>query len=102
MAIVSVVALSFIVLMFRVYSCYFDRVMAASLGMNVILLDYMLTTRTAMLWLGVQVVGVIQVVGLLIAPSNGLFALRPTPKYALGLIRVRRDDFDRLFSFRKI
>ena len=54
----------------------FDRVMAASLGMNVILLDYMLTTCTAMVVVtGVQVVGVIQVVGLLIAPGATAYLL---------------------------
>ena len=77
MAIVSVVVLSFIVLMFRSLQLVtFDRVMAASLGMNVILLDYMLTTCTAMVVVtGVQVVGVIQVVGLLIAPGATAYLL---------------------------
>ncbi len=71
MAIVSVTVISFIILAFRSLQLVtFDRVMAASLGMNVVLLDYMLTTCTAMVVVtGVQVVGVIQVVGLLIAPA---------------------------------
>ncbi len=77
MAIVSVVVLSFIVLMFRSLQLVtFDRVMAASLGMNVLVLDYMLTTCTAMVVVtGVQVVGVIQVVGLLIAPAATAYLL---------------------------
>ena len=77
MAIVAVVVLAFIVLMFRSLQLVtFDRVMAASLGMNVILLDYMLTTCTAMVVVtGVQVVGVIQVVGLLIAPAATAYLL---------------------------
>ena len=77
MAIVAVVVLVFIVLMFRSLQLVtFDRVMAASLGMNVILLDYMLTTCTAMVVVtGVQVVGVIQVVGLLIAPAATAYLL---------------------------
>ena len=85
MAIVSVVVLSFVVLMFRSLQLItFDRVMAASLGMNVILLDYMLTTCTAMVVVtGVQVVGVIQVVGLLIAPAATAYLLCDRLKHML-------------------
>ena len=92
MAIVSVVVLSFIVLMFRSLQLLtFDRVMAASLGMNVILLDYMLTTCTAMVVVtGVQVVGVL-VIGSWTFVSAGLvfFTLKATK-----LLRVSAEDED--------
>ena len=90
MAIVSVVVLSFVVLMFRSLQLItFDRVMAASLGMNVILLDYMLTTCTAMVVVtGVQVVGVIQVVGLLIAPAATAYLLCDRLKHMLWVSAV--------------
>jgi len=77
MAVVTIVVLTFVILAFRQLQLIsFDRVMAASIGVNVVLLDYMLTTCTAMVVVtGVQVVGIIQVVGLLIAPGATAYLL---------------------------
>jgi len=77
MGMVTIVVLAFVILAFRhLQVVSFDRVMAASIGINVVLLDYMLTTCTAMVVVtGVQVVGIIQVVGLLIAPGATAYLL---------------------------
>ena len=77
MAVVAIVVLTFVILAFRQLQLIsFDRVMAASIGINVVLIDYMLTTCTAMVVVtGVQVVGIIQVVGLLIAPGATAYLL---------------------------
>src|SRR5690606_34885480 len=48
----------------------FDRVMAASIGVSVIGFDYLLTTCTSFVVVGaVNMVGVIQVVGLMVTPA---------------------------------
>ena len=77
MAFVAVVVLSFVILAFRSLQLItFDRVMAASLGLNVLALDYMLTTCTSLVVVsGVHVVGVILVVGLLITPAATAYLL---------------------------
>jgi len=75
--VITIIVLAFVILSFRPLQLIsFDRVMAASIGVNVLLFDYMLTTCTAMVVVtGVQVVGIIQVVGLLIAPGATAYLL---------------------------
>jgi len=77
MAFVAVVVFSFVILTFRSLQLItFDRVMAASIGINVLALDYMLTTCTSLVVVsGVHVVGVILVVGLLITPAATAYLL---------------------------
>ncbi len=77
MAIVVVVVLGLIVLFYRPLQLItFDRVMAASLGIPVLLMDYMLTACTSLVVVsGVNVVGVILVVGLLIIPAGTAYLL---------------------------
>ena len=73
----AVVVLSFVILSFRSLQLItFDRVMAASIGIPVLALDYMLTTCTSLVVVsGVHVVGVILVVGLLITPAGTAYLL---------------------------
>jgi Mn-dependent DtxR family transcriptional regulator len=54
----------------------FDRVMAASIGIPVLLLDYLLTACTSMVVVsGVNIVGIVLVVGLLITPAATAYLL---------------------------
>lgn len=70
-AIISAVILTLIVLFFRYFQItVFDPVMAASIGIPVILIDYILTTSVSLVVVSaVTMVGVILVVGLLITPA---------------------------------
>lgn len=77
MACVATVVLAVIVLFFRQLQLVsFDPVMAASIGMPVVALNYLLTTCTSLVVVsGVNVVGVILVVGLLIIPAGTAYLL---------------------------
>ncbi len=77
MAIVTVFVLAVYILFFRSLQLVaFDRVLAASIGIPVLLVDYMLTACTSFVVVsGVNVVGVILVVGLLIIPAATAYLL---------------------------
>ena len=69
--IVTAGVLSMVILLFRHFQLTtFDPVMAASIGIPVVLLDYMLTGAVSLVVVsGVGMVGIILVVGLLITPA---------------------------------
>lgn len=73
----SALVLSVIILFFRHFQLSsFDPVMAASIGMPVLLLDYALTTCVSLVVVSaVSMVGVILVVGLLITPAATAYLL---------------------------
>lgn len=70
-AFVAAIVLSVIVIFFRYFQISaFDPVMAASIGIPVVLIDYVLTTSVSLVVVSaVTMVGVILVVGLLITPA---------------------------------
>lgn len=76
-AISAGIVLSIIVLFFRQFQLTsFDPVMAASIGMPVVLIDYALTTCVSLVVVSaVSMVGVILVVGLLITPAASAYLL---------------------------
>jgi len=76
-AIASGLVLSIVVLLFRQFQIIsFDPVMAASIGLPVVLLDYLLTTCVSLVVVSaVSMVGVILVVGLLITPAATAYLL---------------------------
>lgn len=73
----SALVLSLVVLLFRHFQLIsFDPVMAASIGLPVVLLDYLLTTCVSLVVVSaVSMVGVILVVGLLITPAATAYLL---------------------------
>lgn len=75
--IVAGVVLTVILLFFRYFQLTsFDPVMAASIGLPVVLLDYVLTTCVSLVVVSaVSMVGVILVVGLLITPAATAYLL---------------------------
>jgi ABC-type Mn2+/Zn2+ transport system permease subunit/Mn-dependent DtxR family transcriptional regulator len=75
--IVSASVLAVVILFFRHFQITsFDPVMAASIGLPVLLLDYLLTTCVSLVVVsGVSMVGVILVVGLLITPAASAYLL---------------------------
>lgn len=75
--IVAALVLSIIILLFRQFQIIaFDPVMAASIGLPVVLLDYLLTTCVSLVVVSaVSMVGVILVVGLLITPAATAYLL---------------------------
>jgi manganese/iron transport system permease protein/iron/zinc/copper transport system permease protein len=75
--IVAAVVLTLVLLFFRQLQLVsFDPVMAASIGLPVVLLDYLLTTAVALVVVsGVTMVGVILVVALLITPASTAYML---------------------------
>lgn len=77
MALVATVVFSVIILFFRqLQLASFDPVMAASIGIPVVLLDYVLTTCTSLVVVSaVNIVGVILVVGLLVTPAATAYLL---------------------------
>ncbi|MEQ8785298.1 MAG: iron chelate uptake ABC transporter family permease subunit [Pirellulaceae bacterium] len=77
MALVAAVVLSVVILLFRpLQMVAFDRVMAASIGIPVLLVDYLLTMCTSMVVVsGVNIVGVILVVAMLITPAATAYLL---------------------------
>lgn len=76
-AIVAAAVLSVILLFFRQFQVTsFDPIMAASIGMPVLLIDYALTTCVSLVVVSaVSMVGVILVVGLLITPAATAYLL---------------------------
>jgi manganese/iron transport system permease protein/iron/zinc/copper transport system permease protein len=76
-ALVAAVVLSLIILFFRHFQISaFDPVMAASIGLPIVLLDYLLTTCVSLVVVSaVSMVGVILVVGLLITPAATAYLL---------------------------
>jgi manganese/iron transport system permease protein/iron/zinc/copper transport system permease protein len=76
-AIVAAGVLSVVILFFRsLQLTSFDPVMAASLGVPVVLFDYLLTTCTSFVVVsGVTMLGVILVVGLLLTPAATAYLL---------------------------
>jgi manganese/iron transport system permease protein/iron/zinc/copper transport system permease protein len=76
-AIAAALVLSVIVLFYRQFQLTsFDPVMAASIGMPVVLIDYALTTCVSLVVVSaVSMVGVILVVGLLITPAATAYLL---------------------------
>lgn len=76
-AFVAAFVLSVIVLFFRDFQLTtFDPVMAASIGISVLLVDYVLTTCVSLVVVSaVSMVGVILVVGLLITPAATAYML---------------------------
>jgi manganese/iron transport system permease protein/iron/zinc/copper transport system permease protein len=76
-AFTAVIVLSIIILFFRHFQiATFDPVMAASIGLPVLFLDYVLTTCVSLVVVSaVSMVGVILVVGLLITPAATAYLL---------------------------
>ncbi|MFC1834276.1 iron chelate uptake ABC transporter family permease subunit [Thermodesulfobacteriota bacterium] len=76
-AIAAAIVLSVVVLFFRQFQLTsFDPVMAASIGMPVLLIDYALTSCVSLVVVSaVSMVGVILVVGLLITPAATAYLL---------------------------
>ena len=76
-AIVSAIVLSVVILFYRpLQLTSFDPVMAASIGIPVLLVDYMLTTCTSLVVVcGVQIAGVILVVAMIITPAASAYLL---------------------------
>ena len=76
-AMTSAIVLTIIILFFRHFQLTsFDSVMAASVGMPVLLIDYLLTTCVSLVVVSaVSMVGVILVVGLLITPAATAYLL---------------------------
>ncbi|MCA9212058.1 MAG: metal ABC transporter permease [Planctomycetales bacterium] len=77
MAIVSAVVLAVVILFFRHFQITtFDPVMAASIGIPVVVFDYLLTTCTSLVVISaVNIVGIILVVGLLVTPAATAYLL---------------------------
>lgn len=77
MAIVASTVLTMVILLFRQLQLIsFDSVMAASIGVPVLAIDYVLTTCTSLVVVsGVNIVGMILVVGLLIIPAATAYLL---------------------------
>lgn len=75
--IAAALVLSVIVLFYRQFQLTsFDPIMAASIGMPVVLIDYALTTAVSLVVVSaVSMVGVILVVGLLITPAASAYLL---------------------------
>jgi manganese/iron transport system permease protein/iron/zinc/copper transport system permease protein len=75
MAIIAAFVLSVVILFYRQLQLVsFDRVMAASIGVSVLGMDYLLTTCTSFVVVGaVNMVGVIQVVGLMVTPAASAY-----------------------------
>ena len=76
-AFVAAVVLTILILFFRHFQlATFDPIMAASIGLPVLLLDYVLTTCVSLVVVSaVSMVGVILVVGLLITPAATAYLL---------------------------
>nr|WP_321466578.1 iron chelate uptake ABC transporter family permease subunit [uncultured Desulfobulbus sp.] len=76
-AFVAAIVLTIIILFFRHFQiATFDPIMAASIGLPVLLIDYLLTTCVSLVVVSaVSMVGVILVVGLLITPAATAYML---------------------------
>jgi len=76
-AAVAVVVLSLVILFYRpLQLTTFDPIMAAAIGVPVVLVEYLLTLCTSLVVVsGVQMVGVILVVGMLISPAASAYLI---------------------------
>jgi ABC-type Mn2+/Zn2+ transport system permease subunit/Mn-dependent DtxR family transcriptional regulator len=76
-AFIAALVLSVILLFFRYFQlASFDPIMAASIGMPIVMIDYVLTTCVSLVVVSaVSMVGVILVVGLLITPAATAYLL---------------------------
>ena len=86
-AIVASLVLTIIILFFRHFQvCAFDPVMAASIGLPIVFMDYLLTTCVSLVVVSaVSMVGVIMVVGLLITPAATAYLLSDRLAKMMGL-----------------
>lgn len=86
-AFVAATVLSILILFFRHFQiATFDPVMAASIGLPVLFLDYLLTTCVSLVVVSaVSMVGVILVVGLLITPAATAYLLSDRLDRMMGL-----------------
>jgi ABC-type Mn2+/Zn2+ transport system permease subunit/Mn-dependent DtxR family transcriptional regulator len=77
MALVAAFVFAVVILLFRpLQLTSFDPIMAASIGIPVVVLDYLLTACTSLVVVsGVNIVGVILVVGLLVTPAATAYLL---------------------------
>ncbi len=77
MAIIAAAVLAIVILLFRQFQITtFDPVMAASIGIPVVAMDYLLTTCTSLVVVGaVPVVGIVLVVGMLVTPAATAYLL---------------------------
>lgn len=77
MATITVIVLSVVILFFRqLQITTFDPVMAASIGISVVGMNYVLTACTSLVVVGaVRIVGVILVIGLLVTPAATAYLL---------------------------
>jgi manganese/iron transport system permease protein/iron/zinc/copper transport system permease protein len=87
MAVVAAVVLAIVILWYRYFQITtFDPVMAASLGIPVVAIDYLLTTCTSLVVVSaVSIVGVILVVGLLVTPAATAYLLSDRLHRMMGL-----------------
>lgn len=86
-AFVAATVLTILILFFRHFQlATFDPVMAASIGLPVVLIDYLLTTCVSLVVVSaVSMVGVILVVGLLITPAATAYLLSDRLDKMMGL-----------------
>lgn len=86
-AFVAAAVLTILILFFRHFQlATFDPIMAASIGLPVLLLDYLLTTCVSLVVVSaVSMVGVILVVGLLITPAATAYLLSDRLDKMMGL-----------------
>ncbi|MFM7845215.1 MAG: metal ABC transporter permease [Planctomycetota bacterium] len=86
-AVIAVIVISFVTLGYRALQLTsFDPVLAASLGVPVVAIDYLLTTCTSLVVVSaVNVVGVILVVGLLVTPAATAYLWSDRLPRMLGL-----------------
>ena len=77
MGLVTAIVMAVVILFFRQFQITsFDPVMAASLGISVVVFDYLLTACTSLVVVaGVPLVGVILVVGMLVTPAATAYLL---------------------------
>ncbi len=77
MAIIAAFVLAVVILLFRqLQITTFDPVMAASIGVPVVAMNYLLTTCTSLVVVGaVPVVGIVLVVGMLVTPAATAYLL---------------------------
>ncbi|MDG2380891.1 MAG: iron chelate uptake ABC transporter family permease subunit [Pirellulaceae bacterium] len=87
MAVITAIVLTVVILLYRqLLIATFDPVMAASIGIPVVALDYLLTTCTSLVVVGaVSIVGVILVVGLLVTPAATAYLLSDRLHRMMGL-----------------
>lgn len=77
MGVIAAFVLSMVLLFYRQLQLVsFDPIMAAAIGIPVVMMDYLLTTCTSFVVIGaVNMVGVVQVVGLMVTPAATAYIL---------------------------